>query len=93
MGTTLKHMLFSQNEDRYIKYFDKFDREAIKNSIVEHLTRYQGDTIEHCKEFNTANIKRFYGDEIINFYEINPKNGKVSKIIMKGNKKYYLKLN
>ena len=88
----LKHMLFSQNEDRVIQYFDKFDREDIKKAIVVHLTKNPTDTLEHCKEPNKKDIKRFYGNEILDFYAVNPNNKKVSKIITKGNKTFYLKL-
>ncbi len=88
----LKHMLFSQNEDRFIQFFEKFDREVIKKAIVEHLSKNPTDTIEHCKEPNKKDLKRFYGDEILDFYTVNPNNKKISKIITKGDKTFYLKL-
>lgn len=85
----LQHSLFSHNEDMTIKWFDKFDREAIKKAIIEHLTANPTDTLEHCREYNKHEIKRFYGKEIINFYAVNPKNNKVSLIITRGYKDYF----
>jgi hypothetical protein len=76
----------------FIQYFDKFDREDIKKAIVVHLTKNPTDNLEHCKEPNKKDIKRFYGNEILDFYAVNPNNKKVSKIITKGNKTFYLKL-
>lgn len=85
----LQHSLFSHNEDRSIKWFDKFDKQAIKEAIVEHLTTNPTDTLEHCKEFSKSDLRRFVGNEIINFYSVNPKNKKISLVITKGNKEYF----
>lgn len=89
---SLKHMIFSQNEDRFIQFFEKFDRESIKKVIVDHLSKNPTDTLEHCKEPNKKDLKRFYGYEILDFYTVNPNNKKISKIITKGDKTFYLKL-
>jgi len=83
------HSLYSQNESINIAYFDKFDKSAIKQAIVNHLTKHPTDTVEHCKEYSKADIKRFYGSEIINLYEVNPKNNKPSLVIYKGTKQYF----
>lgn len=84
----MKHSLFSQNEDRTIKWYDKFDADKIKKDIVQRLEEDPTDVIEHCKEYSKEDIKKYYGNEIINFYKVN-RVGKPSKVILKGDKEYY----
>lgn len=79
------HALYSQDQDQVIKWFDKFDKSAIKEVIKEHLIKHPKDTVEHTKEHK--GIKKFYGMEIINFYK-NNSNNKPSKVIIRGNKEY-----
>lgn len=88
----MTHMLFSQESDQPIKWFDNYDREAIKASIVTHLSANPNDCIEHCKEPAKNDLKRFVGNTILNFYKVNPKNGKPSLIITRGDKTYYKSL-
>jgi hypothetical protein len=83
------YSLYSQNQDRAIEFFEKFDKEAIKEAIVKHLKQDKTDTIEYCKEFPKDSVKRFYGNQIVDFYEVNPKNDKVSKCILIGEKTFY----
>lgn len=83
------HSLYSQNEERVIAWFTSFERETIKSTIIEHLTQNPTDTLEHCKEYSKNDIKKFYGNEIINFYSVNPKNNKPSLVITKGDKEYF----
>jgi hypothetical protein len=85
----MKHHLFSQDNDMLIATFDKFDREVIKNEIINHLRVCPLDTVEHCKDYTKHELKRFVGYNIINFYRVNPKNKKVSLIVTRGNKEYY----
>jgi hypothetical protein len=85
----LAHKLYSQDQDLFIAYFDKFDKQEIKNTIIDFLKQNPNDVLEHCKEYSKTDIKKYYGSEIISFYGMNPKNGKVSKIITKGNKDYF----
>lgn len=85
----MKHYLFSQEKDMLVKTFDKFDRNTIKNEIIDHLRNNPTDTIEHCKDYTKTEIKRFYGCNILNLYKVNPNNNKVSLIVTKGNKEYY----
>ena len=85
------HSLFSQNKDMPVQWFEKFDKQAIKQAIIKHLEQDTSDTIEHCKEFDKSDIRRFAGNEIINFYEVH--SGKVCKVITKGDKDYYLPIN
>jgi hypothetical protein len=88
----MKHLLFSQNKDLVVQWFDKYDRKAILNAIVTHLTTNPTDTLEHCKECSKSDLRRFLGNEILSFYEVNPKNGKISKVITRNNKDVYLSL-
>lgn len=85
---TTKHALYSQDQDQFIKWFDKYDAQAIKEAIVEHLGKNPDDTLEHCKGYGKGSVKNYYGHEIVNFYENNPKNGKPCKVYMKNGKEY-----
>lgn len=78
-------LLFSQNKDAMISFFDEFNKEAINNEIVKALKEDPTDTIEYCRK----DLKKFAGVEIIAFFEVNPKNKKVSKCILRGDKTYY----
>jgi hypothetical protein len=84
-----KHLLYSQEQNMPVQWFEKYDPIVIKQAIVEHLKKFTDDTLEHCREFSKSDLKRFYGNEIINFYEVNPKNRKPSLVITKGSKLYY----
>lgn len=88
----MAHYLFSQDQDTIIETFETFDKEKIKESIINHLSVCPLDTLEHCKDYSKKDIKRFYGYQIINFYRINPKNKLVSKIITRNGKEYYQKI-
>ena len=86
------HSLFSQNKDMPVQWFPKFDKEPIRQAIINLLTEDPKDTIELCREYPKDSYKRFYGSEIISFYEVNPKTGQPSKVILKGDKQYYTPL-
>lgn len=88
----LKHHLFSENEDMPIAWFEKFDKDEIKTAIIKHLTEHPNDILEHCKELNDTVSQLLGQSEILGFYEINPTNKRPSRIVMKGNKKYYKSL-
>lgn len=85
----MTHSLYSQDQERTIAFFEKFNKEDIKEQIISHLKEFPSDTLEHCKEYSKSDIKRFYGNEILSFYEVNPKNGKVSKVVQRGGKNYF----
>jgi hypothetical protein len=87
----LKHLLFSQNSETVIEWFEKFDRGAIKASILKHLSHNPTDVLEHCKEFSKSDLKKYAGYDILDFYKLNSK-GEVCKIITRGNKEYLLKI-
>jgi hypothetical protein len=88
----MKHSLYSQDQDMTVKWFDKFDKEEIKCAIIEHLQNNPTDTIEHCKEFNKSDVRKYYGNEILNFYRLNSK-GLPCKLVTKGDKNYLKPLN
>lgn len=87
------HSLYSQNKSMPIAFFEKFDKAAIKEAIVKALKEDDTDTIEHCKEFNKTDIKKYYGNEILNFYQCNPFTKEPCLLIIKGNREFYKKLN
>ena len=86
-----KHSLYSQNQERVIEWFEKFDAIKIKNAIVKHLENNPTDVIEHCREYSKEDMKKYYGNEILNFYQMNKKN-KPAKVVFKGNKEYLQEL-
>lgn len=85
----IEHKLFSHNQDMFIKFFDKFNREEIKKAIFTHLTNYPDDTLEHCRDYSAVDIKKYYGSEIVNSYAMHPKLNKPAILITRGNKTYY----
>ena len=89
----LKHYLYSQNEDKYISTYPELNRDVIKAAIVAHLTSNPTDCIEHQKEVFKTTSKRLVGNDILAFYEVNPKDNKVSRAITKGAKTVYIPLN
>lgn len=88
----MKYSLFSQNTDQNIAWFDKFDKEQIKQAIIGHLEQNKDDVLEYCKEFPKNDTRKYYGNEILAFYG-NNKNGVPSKIITRGNNEYFKSLN
>ncbi len=88
----MAHLLFSQEQEQPIKWFEKFDKEEIKTEIKKWLTENPTDTLEHCKEYSKKYLKKYIGYEIINFYE-NNKVGVPSLVSIRGEKEYYKPLN
>lgn len=89
----MEHSLYSHNQEVVVVFFTKYDKAQIKAAIIEHLTDNPTDTLEHCKEYSKTDIKRYYGNEIINIYEVNPNNGQPSLCVQRGNKTYYKSIN
>lgn len=85
MKKPLQHFIVNSNED-VIKTFETFDKSVIKSYIVDYLTKHPNEEITHEKE---CRDKRFVGNDIINFYGVNPKSNKICKIITRGHKDYY----
>lgn len=84
-----KYLLFSQDNDIVIQYFDGFDLVEIKKVIIDYLTKNPDDTLEYCKVPSGNDIRKFYGYEILSYYSVNKKNGKISKLILKGDTEYF----
>lgn len=84
----MAHLIFSQDTETPIRWFDKFDKDSIKDAIVKHLQENPNDTVEHCKEYNARDIRRYMGCNIISFYKMNPTSKKVCKVVLRGNKEY-----
>lgn len=91
----MKYLIFSQDQEteQPIKWFENFDKEAIKEAIIDHLTANPTDCVEYCKEPPKSDLNRFCGYIIIDFYEVNPKTNEICRVITKGDKTYYKKLN
>lgn len=76
------------SEKRIVEFF-RFNYIAIKKAIIYYLENNPTDTILYYK---VANDEKFVGDDLIAFYAINPKNGKPSKLVFKGDKTFYKSL-
>ena len=83
------YLLFSQENDIVIQYFDCFDLVEIKKVIIDYLTKNPDDTVELCKVSTGNDIRKFYGYEILSYFSVNKKNGKISKLILKGDREYF----
>lgn len=83
------YLLFSQENDIVIQYFDCFDLVEIKKVIIDYLTKNPDDTVELCKVPSGNDIRKFYGYEILSYFSVNKKNGKISKLILKGDTEYF----
>ena len=83
------YLLFSQENDIVIQYFDCFDLVEIKKVIIDYLTKNPDDTVELCKVPSGNDIRKYYGYEILSYFSVNKKNGKISKLILKGDREYF----
>ena len=83
------YLLFSQENDIVIQDFDCFDLVEIKKVIIDYLTKNPDDTVELCKVPSGNDIRKFYGYKILSYYSVNKKNGKISKLILKGDREYF----
>ena len=83
------YSLYSQQKEMAIAFFEKFDKVQIKQAIIKHLNENKADTLELCREYDKKDIKKYYGNEILQFFEVNKKNGKPSLCIQRGGKTYY----
>jgi hypothetical protein len=88
----MAHYLFSMDSETMIASFDKFDKESIKKAIIGHLKQFPDDCVEHCKDYSSSDIRQYYGYDILNCYEVNKANNKISKVLkafLSGNKPIY----
>ena len=84
-----EYLLFSQENDIAIQYFVGFDLVEIKKVIIDYLTKNPDDTVELCKVPSGNDIRKYYGYEILSYFSVNKKNGKISKLILKGDREYF----
>jgi len=80
------YYLESEILEKRIMEFPVFTRIGIQKAIIYYLENNPTDTIHYYKDSIDTN---FVGDELIAFYAMNPKNGKPSKLIFKGDKTFY----
>lgn len=85
----MAYHLISINQDKIILTLQEFDPKILKEEIIKHLKQNPTDTIQYCKDLTEEEAKKFTGYNNIDFYEVNPKNNKVSKVITKGNKEFF----
>ena len=83
------YSLYSQQKEMPIAFFEKFDKVQIKQAIIKHLNENKADTLELCREYDKKDIKKYYGNEILQCFEVNQKNGKPSLCILRGGKTFY----
>jgi hypothetical protein len=83
------YYLESEISEKRIVEFAQFNRVAIQKAIIYYLQNNPTDTVLYYK---VSHDEEFVGDDLIDFYAINPKNGKPSKLIFKGDKTYYKSL-
>lgn len=84
------YSLLSQNTEQTIAEFSVCDKRAIRNAIVAHLTANSTDVLEYRKDFNEEEKSRYAGSsKIIDFYQVNPKNGKISRVIVRGEREFF----
>lgn len=88
----MAHYLFSQNQDMLVTSFASFNKELIKKEIIELLRKNPNDVIEHCKDYNKSDIKKYLGFNILNLYMINPKNNKASLVVNRNGNEYFRKI-
>lgn len=83
------HQLYSHDSNNVVALFEKFNKEDIKKEIIEHLQKFPEDMLQFEK---ISNDKKYVGNDILGFYEVNQKNKKVSKVVTKGNRDFYVPL-
>lgn len=86
-----KHYIISETHGIIFSCED-YKPAELKAAIIKQLIEHPKDSVDHCKDFNKADARKYYGHELINSYEINPNNGKPSKLIYKGDKTFYKSL-
>lgn len=88
----MAHYLFSMDSETMIASFDRFNKEAIKKAIIGHLKQNPNDCVEHCKDFSSSDIRKYYGYDILDCYEVNKANSKISKVVTKDNRTLYVSI-
>ena len=88
----MNYYLFSQEKEQIVFYSETFEKDKIKEAIIKHLTENKNDVLEYCKDYPKNSIKKYYGMNILSFYQ-NNKKGIPCKVILRGDKEYFKTLN
>lgn len=83
---------YLDGEKGTFKTFDYFDRELIRSAILEHLKSNPDSIVEFSRGYDDEKDNKKYFPKVIDIYEVNPRSGKPSLIIQKGNKTFYKSL-
>tara|TARA_R110000772_G_scaffold6250_12_gene21975 strand:- start:5158 stop:5427 length:270 start_codon:yes stop_codon:yes gene_type:complete len=86
------YYLYSTDYDTKIATFKRFNHDEVKAAIFNHFTKEENrlDILEWTKE--DLNLETV-GDDIIDFYGINPRTtSSVCKLVFRGKKTFYRKL-
>ena len=87
---------FKESPDMYkLKNVENFQIEGIKYSLIQKQSKkpnFEGGYYTKSIK-GTHQWKKYWGNEVINAYEVNPKSGKPSLCICKGNKTFYKPIN
>ena len=83
----MKHYI--KDDENLNVEFETFDSQIMTELIINHLKENPQVMVTHLREYAPHLKKKYYGNEVIDIYEINPKNNKPSKLIVKGNNTYY----
>jgi hypothetical protein len=88
----MKHFLINDAGEVF-KTFDEYNPDEIKAAIVTHLRENPEDVVEHAKEFTPYQKRKYVGvGETLDYYEVNPINKRVSKIVTRGNRTLYINI-
>ena len=85
---TLKHYLYDE-DDNIIEEYDFYDKNKIKEDIIKYLNENPEGSVSHQKQLSEEDSKKYAGNDVLNFYEVNPKTGDVSLVVSKGSREFY----
>ncbi len=86
----MKHYI--KDDENLNVTFETFEPIKMTELIINHLMLNKNAMVTHQKEFAPHLKKKYYGNEVIDIYENNPKTGEPSKVVTKGSKTFYKKL-
>lgn len=79
-----KHYIYSDNEVTPLLTIDTFDKDKLKEAILERLKTHPYDTLTHEKE---SFDKKHIGNDILGFYQNDDKQ-RPCRLIIKGHREY-----
>lgn len=84
------YYLESLDTGKTIQDFKNFDREQILQCILRYLANNPNETIEYSKDYKKPT--KYAGTEHLGLYANNPFTNEPCKVIIKGEKEYYIPL-